>query len=73
MKPGPRMGYILNALLEEVLDDPTKNTTDNLSNLVKSLDMLGDAELKALGDRGKETKEKLEEEEVKKLHVKHGV
>src|SRR6185436_6927121 len=25
IKPGPRMGWILNALLEEVLDDPEKN------------------------------------------------
>lgn len=73
MKPGPRMGWILNALLEEVLDDPTKNTEEHLSDLIKSLDMLGDNELKALGERGKEKKEKTEEEEVRKLHMKHGV
>ena len=73
MKPGPRMGYILNSLLEEVLDDPTKNTVEHLSELVKSLNMLDDKELKALGDRGKEKKEELEEEEIEKLHKKHGV
>ncbi len=73
MKPGPRMGWILNALLEEVLDDPTKNTEVYLSELVRSLDMLGNAELKTLGKRGKETKDKLEEEEIDKLHKKHGV
>ena len=73
IKPGPRMGYILNALLEEVLDDPTKNTKEHLGELVRSLDMLGDSELKTLGDRGKERKEKLEEEEIDKLHKKHGV
>ena len=73
MKPGPRMGWILNALLEEVLDDPTINTKEHLSELVQSLDMLGDAELKTLGERGKEKKEKLEEKEVEKLHKKHGV
>lgn len=73
MKPGPRMGWILNALLEEVLDDPSKNNKGHLSELVKSLDMLGDKELKTLGERGKEKKEKLEEEEVEKLHAKHGV
>lgn len=71
--PGPRMGSILNALLEEVLDAPEKNTVEHLSELVKSLNMLGDSELKILGDRGKEKKEELEEEEVKKLHTKHGV
>jgi poly(A) polymerase/tRNA nucleotidyltransferase (CCA-adding enzyme) len=73
MKPGPRMGWILNALLEEVLDDPVINTKEHLSELVKSLDMLGDAELKTLGERGKEKKEKLEVEEISKLHKKHGV
>ncbi len=41
--------------------------------LIKSLNMLGDAELKTLGLRGKEKKENLEEEEIKKLHEKHGV
>jgi len=34
---------------------------------------LGDAELRALGERGKEKKEELEDEEVAKLHQKHGV
>ena len=71
--PGPRMGWILHALLEEVLDAPEKNTVEHLSELVKSLNMLGDAELKTLGLRGKEKKEELEEEEVKKLHTKHNV
>ena len=73
MKPGPRMGWILSALLEEVLDDPTKNTKEHLLELAKSLDVLGDDELKTLGERGKEKKEKLEEEVVEQLHKKHGV
>ena len=46
MRPGPRMGWILHALLEEVLDAPEKNTVKHLSELAKSLNMLGDAELK---------------------------
>jgi len=71
--PSPRMGWILHALLEEILDDPAKNKEEHLSELAKSLNMLGDAELKAMGDRGKEKKEKLEEQEVKNLHTKHGV
>ena len=73
ISPGPRMGWILSALLEEVLDAPEKNTVEHLSELVLSLNMLGDAELKTLGLRGKEKKEELEEEEVSKLHKKHGV
>ena len=73
IKPGPRMGWILNALLEEVLDAPEKNTIGHLSDLTKSLNMLGDSELRTLGERGKERKEELEEKEVEKLHIKHGV
>ena len=73
IKPGPRMGWILNALLEEVLDAPEKNTVEHLSQLTMSLNMLGDKELMTLGMRGKEKKEELEEEEITKLHQKHGV
>lgn len=73
IKPGPRMGWILNALLEEVLDAPEKNTVEHLSQLVMSLNMLGDKELVVLGMRGKEKREELEEEEITKLHRKHGV
>ncbi len=73
MKPGPRMGWILHALLEEILDDPSKNTREHLKGLIQSLEMLGDIELKTLGERGKEKKEEKEEEEVAKLHKKHGV
>jgi poly(A) polymerase/tRNA nucleotidyltransferase (CCA-adding enzyme) len=73
IKPGPRIGWILNAILEEVLDDPSKNTKGHLLDLAKSLDLLSDEELRTLGERGKEKKEKLEEEELEKLHEKHGV
>ena len=73
IKPGPRMGWILHALLEEVLDDPTKNTEEHLSEIVKSLNEMPDNKLRALGERGKEKKEELEEKEVEKLHTKHGV
>ena len=71
--PGPRMGWMLHALLEEVLDAPDKYTVDLLAELVKSMKTLPDGFLKALGERGKEKKEELEEEEIEKLHAKHGV
>lgn len=32
IKPGPQIGEILNALLEEILDDPAKNTREYLEN-----------------------------------------
>lgn len=73
VKPGPRMGWMLHAMLEEVLEDPTKNTIEKLSDRVKQFEEMPDAELKALGEKGKQTKEEADEEEIKKLHVKHGV
>lgn len=73
VKPGPRMGWILHALLEEVLEDPTKNTIEYLSKRVISLNDLSDETLRNLGNSGKEKKEKIDQEEVKKLHVKHHV
>jgi poly(A) polymerase/tRNA nucleotidyltransferase (CCA-adding enzyme) len=72
-KPGPRMGWTLHALLEEVLDDPKKNTREYLDKRVGELEKLSDIELKALGEEAKKAKEELEEEEVSKLHAKHGV
>jgi tRNA nucleotidyltransferase (CCA-adding enzyme) len=73
MKPGPRMGWILHALLEEVLDDPKKNNPEYLKSQVLVLDTLEDSELRQRGEEGKDKKEELEEAEVKKLHKKHGV
>ena len=73
VKSGPRMGWVLHALLEEVLDDPGKNERERLIEIAESLNLLSDDELKKLGERGKEKKEELEEEEVSRLHEKHGV
>lgn len=73
MKPGPRMGWILYTLLEEVLEDPKQNTVEILTEKVKELDKLSNKELKELGEKAKQQKETLEEEEIAKLHDKHGV
>jgi putative nucleotidyltransferase with HDIG domain len=73
IKAGPRMGWILNALLEEVLDEPEKNVREYLDKRVGELDKLSDTDLKVLGEKAKEKKDELEEEEVGKLHKKHGV
>ena len=54
MKPGPRMGWILHALLEEVLDDPTKNELEYQKEKAIKLSQLSDKELRELGEAGKE-------------------
>lgn len=72
-KPGPRMGWILHALLEEVLEDSAKNTIENLSKRVNDLDQLSDEELKEKGKAGKQKKEEVNEEEIYELLKKHSV
>jgi poly(A) polymerase/tRNA nucleotidyltransferase (CCA-adding enzyme) len=46
IKPGPRVGLILNALLGEILEEPNKNDHDYLVGRVKELNKLSDEELK---------------------------
>lgn len=67
--PGPRVGWILSTLLEEVLDEPERNTKEYLEKRVAELGKLTDEELKRLSERAKEKKEEMEEEaeeEIKK-------
>ena len=72
-KPGPRIGAVLHALLEEVLDDPKKNTQEYLEKRAGELLKLSDAELAKLGAAGKEAKNVAEEEEIKDIRKKHYV
>ncbi|HSE57027.1 MAG TPA: HD domain-containing protein [Candidatus Paceibacterota bacterium] len=73
MKPGPRMGWILHALLEEVLENPKLNTIEQLKERVLDLNELEDKDLKTLGEKGKERKEEANEGELEELRKKHGV
>jgi poly(A) polymerase/tRNA nucleotidyltransferase (CCA-adding enzyme) len=71
--PGPKLGLILHALLEEVLEDPTLNTEEYLEKRTLELIKLPETELKKLGEEGKEKKAEVEEEELTKIRRKHGV
>jgi poly(A) polymerase/tRNA nucleotidyltransferase (CCA-adding enzyme) len=73
VKPSPKIGYILNALFEEVLEDPNKNTVEYLDERTTYLLTISEEELKKLADSGKETLKKKEEEEIKKILDKHHV
>lgn len=69
-KPGPRLGWTLHALLEEVLDEPLKNTEEYLNKRAVELVRLDDRELMTLGKEGKEKKEEAEEEKSKEIRKK---
>lgn len=71
--PGPRIGSLLHALLEEVLDDPTKNTTEYMESRAVELSKLTDSELFELGKQGKERRDEAEEQEIEDLRKKHHV
>ncbi len=72
-KPGPRLGWMLHALLEEVLDDPEKNKKEYLNSRANELSKVSDNELKALGEEAKEKKEEAEEKEIAELNKKYFV
>ena len=69
LKPGPKVGFILAALLEGVLDDPKKNSEEQLARRMSELVKLPESELKAMAAKARERKEEFEageDEEIKK-------
>ena len=71
--PGPKLGLILHALLEEVLEDPNLNTAEYLEKRTLELIKLPESELKKLGEEGKEAKAEAEQQELTEIRKKHGV
>ncbi len=70
---GPAIGLTLHALLEEVLEDPKKNTEEYLEKRALELIKLPESDLRKLGTIAKEKKENIEETEIAKIRGKHGV
>ncbi|KND46902.1 MAG: poly(A) polymerase [Parcubacteria bacterium C7867-004] len=73
VKAGPKIGYALHALLEEVLEDPKLNTEKYLDERTEALLLLPEQELKELGDSGKKRREIEEEREIQEILEKHHV
>ena len=71
--PGPRIGWILHALFEEVLENPEKNIAVELEERARALAKEDPSYLQKLGEAGKEMKEKKEEGEVAEIRKKYGV
>ncbi len=71
IKPSPKVGMILDALLEDVLKDPKKNTKAYLNKRLLELGKLEDKDLQKLAKEAKETKSKAisqEEQETKEKY-----
>lgn len=71
---GPKIGYILAILLEEVLDDPSLNIRENLIARIKSLAAMEEKQLMEMAKFAKKSADqaqtKIEEEIKKKYFVK---
>ena len=70
---GPKIGWILHALFADVLVKPEENTKEILLARAQELNALPDKELRDLGEKGKLSKETLDEEAVKEILEKYGV
>lgn len=71
LEPSPKVGFILSVLLEEILDDPEKNSRDYLEKRIIELNELSEKELKKMSEKAKDKKEEFEqgiEEEIKEKH-----
>ncbi len=73
VKSGPKIGWILNALLEEVLDDPNKNDKEYLSNRAEELAKLSDKELENISEQARSKKNELEEKIDENIKRKYNV
>ena len=72
-RAGPRIGWVLHTLLEEVLDEPKKNTEEYLIDRTKELLKLPEHALKTLGEKGKDRRTEEDEAAIQKLREKHHV
>ena len=70
---GPKIGWILNALLEEVLEEPKKNDKKYLSDRAKELAKLSDKELQKISEEARGKKDELEEEIDESIKRKYNV
>ncbi len=74
IEPGPKVGKILSILLEEVIENPEKNTKENLKSRIKELGKLSDNNLEKMAKGAREKKDEFEsgiEEKIKeKYYVK---
>ena len=72
-KPGRRLGYVLNALLEEALEDSTKNTEEYMEKRALELLTLDEAALIELSEAGKRKQAEEEAAALRDIAREHKV
>ena len=73
IQPGPKVGQILNILLDQVLDDPKKNQPSKLKEMIRELGKLSDEELLKRSQQANENINRIKETEDIFLKEKHWV
>ena len=73
IEPGPKIGYILNILLDEVLDDPQKNKKEYLTSQVLKLDKKPLKELEKMRKMAQAKTQEVAEEEFRSIKSKYRV
>ncbi len=71
--PGPKIGYILNILLSEVIDNQSKNKNDHLKEISKKLSKLNKEELKKKSIIAKKNINFINEQEESEIKQKYWV
>jgi len=71
--PGPKVGRILEVLLQEVMDDLKINTKENLEARIKNLGKLSDEELVKIAEAAESKVEMTEDDRVSKIKEKYYV
>ena len=73
IKPGPKIGQILDVLLGYVLSDPKKNKKEFLAKEIEKLGKLSEKELSKIADKAREEREKIETKQDKMTKQKYWV
>ena len=73
IQPGVKIGHILEALLQEVIDDPMRNKREHLEQRVKNLGNLSDEELIKIADSAESKIELSEDERISSIKSKYYV
>lgn len=73
IQPGPKVGHVLNALLEEVLDDPEKNNREHLESRIAALGKLSDGDLVKMREQAEARVELLEDQREREIKKKYYV
>ena len=73
LEPSPRLGFILNALLEKVLDNPAINNQENLLAEAQELNKLTDQELLKIMQTSKSKQAEFEKNAEAEIKNKHHV